>query len=229
MVFRGAGGAVQFSVSDFSSPPHVGTSGSFEVLPGPFVKMQVIVPGETPAGGTETGVSGTPAAQSAGSGFSIQVRAVDEYFNRVPGVSDRAGLSSTDLFAGMPVEAALTNGEALVSVTLYRAGVQTITATNLDNAGIASHTSSGVPVGQCTWSSERSTEDLLTGWFISNRPSEPGCASGFLSFSTGRRSNTGEWKRSAWNGSLVTGSPVTVTAANGSRQNAPRTKKPHAV
>ena len=60
MIFRGAGGAVSFTVSDFSSPPHLGTSGNFVVLPGPYTKLLVRLPGETPQGGTATGLAAYP-------------------------------------------------------------------------------------------------------------------------------------------------------------------------
>jgi hypothetical protein len=146
MTFRGAGGAVSFSVSDFSTPPHTGTSNSFEVLPGPFVGLQVLVDGETPAGGTASGVTGTPDPQNAGSSFNARVRAVDSYWNRVPGVSDLIALSSTDAFAGMATEVSLINGEAVFPVTLYRSGVQTITATDSDNGSINPDTSAGIQV-----------------------------------------------------------------------------------
>jgi hypothetical protein len=146
MVFRGAGGAVSFTVSDFSTPPHTGSSNSFEVLPGPFVALQILADGESPAGGTASGVTGIPDIQNAGTGFSIRVRAVDQYWNRVPGISDRIGLSSSDAFAGMPAEITLVNGESNVPVTLYRAGLQTISGTDLDAGGIADATSSGIIV-----------------------------------------------------------------------------------
>ena len=65
MVFRGAGGAVQFSCADFSTPPHIGTSNSFQVVPDVFTKMQVLLPGQTPAGGTASGVLGSPEPRTA--------------------------------------------------------------------------------------------------------------------------------------------------------------------
>lgn len=146
MVFRGAGGSVAFTCSDFASPPHSGTSASFVVNPGAFVKLQVLAAGQTPQGGTATGSTGNPTQQNAGTPFDLRIRAVDAYWNRVPGITDRVGLVSTDAFAAMPPETTLVNGEILVPVTMYRAGTQTITATDLDNGGIGGHTSAGIPV-----------------------------------------------------------------------------------
>lgn len=146
MVFRGAGGAVSFSCSDYSTPPHTGTSNSFQVLPGPFTGLQVILPGQTPQGGTVSGVSGTPTDQNAGSSWPLTIRAVDDYWNLVPGVNDTVGLSSTDLFAGIPPETTLVNGALTLNATLYRGGYQTITAEDLENPGINPHTSNPVQI-----------------------------------------------------------------------------------
>ncbi|HEX5131681.1 MAG TPA: FlgD immunoglobulin-like domain containing protein [Candidatus Krumholzibacteria bacterium] len=146
MTFRGAGGSVSVTCSDFSSPPHTGTSNSFVVNPGPMARLQVLLPGQTPAGGTATGVSGTPGDQQAGTAFNAIIRAVDQYWNRVPGINDAVDLSSTDEFAGMPAQIALVNGEKIQPVTLYRAGYQRITATHATNGAILPHTSSQVLV-----------------------------------------------------------------------------------
>jgi hypothetical protein len=148
MTFRGAGGSVSVTCSDFSSPPHTGTSNSFVVNPGPMAKLQVLLPGQTPAGGTATGFTGTPTDQQAGTPFNATIRAVDQFWNRVPGINDDVDLSSTDLFAGMPATVTLVNGELIQPVTLYRSGYQRITATHASNGAILPHTSShraGVP------------------------------------------------------------------------------------
>jgi hypothetical protein len=146
ITFRGAGGAVAFTCSDFSSPPHTGTSNNFQVLPGPYTGLQVLLPGQTPQGGTVAGFSGPPDDQNSGTPFTLTVRAVDDYWNRVPGITNRIALSSTDAFADMPPETTLVNGSLTFPVTLFRAGNQTITAADLDDTGIASHTSSSVSV-----------------------------------------------------------------------------------
>jgi len=87
-----------------------------------------------------------PDDQNAGSTFSLTIRAVDEFWNRVPGIDNTIGLSSTDPFAGLPADTALNNGELTFPATLYKAGVQTITATDIDLTGIEEHTSSPVNV-----------------------------------------------------------------------------------
>lgn len=146
LTFRGAGGSVRFTVSDFAAPAHTGTSNSFVVSPGPFAGVQVLLPGESAAGGTATGKTGTPTAQSAGNLFTVTLRAVDAWWNMVPGVSDRIGLGSSDVFAIMPAETTLANGQRLVPVRLHRSGPQRIWATDLDNGGVASDTSAAVTI-----------------------------------------------------------------------------------
>jgi hypothetical protein len=144
VTFKGAGGAVALTAADFSAPPKIGTSNTFVVSPGPFSGLQVILPGEQAMGGTTTGKSGTPTNQTAGNPFTITVRAVDQYWNLVSGVNDRIALSSTDLYAWMPTDTVLVNGQVLIPVRLHKSGSQTITARDSDNVSIQANTSSPV-------------------------------------------------------------------------------------
>lgn len=146
IVFRGAGGAVAFTCSDFSTPPHTGVSNDFQVLPAAYAGLQVLLPGQTPQGGTATGYIGRPMDQNAGSSFNATIRAVDRFWNRVPGITSRIGLNSSDSFADMPSDTTLVNGEIVVPVTVFRAGSQDITVTDLDVAGITPHTSLPVAI-----------------------------------------------------------------------------------
>src|SRR5262249_55716499 len=146
MVFRGAGGAVTFSAFDFSAPPHTGTSNSFVVQPGPFAGLQVLLPGETPQGGTADGKNGTPTGQTAGTAFTLTLRAVVAYWNLVSGVNDRIVLGSSDAFATMPADTSLIGGQLLLPVKLYRTGLQRIWARDSDNVSITPDTSAYVNV-----------------------------------------------------------------------------------
>jgi hypothetical protein len=146
MVFKGAGGAVSFSVADFSAPPHIGASNTFTVDPGPFSGLQVLLPGESPRGGTSDGKEGTPTTQQAGTAFTLTVRAVDSFWNLVSGVGDSIALGSTDLAAGMPARTKLTGGQALIPTTLYRTGPQRIWASDITTPAIRPDTSSAVIV-----------------------------------------------------------------------------------
>jgi hypothetical protein len=146
VVFRGAGGSVAITCSDYSSPPHTGTSNAIQVLPGALAGLQVLLPGQTPQGGTVTGKTGIPDDQNAGASFTLTVRAVDAYWNFKPGVNHRVALSSTDTFAGIPAETTLANGQIVFPARLYRTGLQTITAVDLDDSGVTPNTSSQVRV-----------------------------------------------------------------------------------
>jgi hypothetical protein len=144
VIFKGAGGAVALTCADYSAPPKTGTSNTFVVNPGPFNGLQVLLPGESAAGGTATGKTGTPTNQTAGTPFTITVRAVDQYWNLVSGVNDNIHLVSTDAFAWMPADTTLSNGQCLIQVRLHKSGNQTITASDNDNSSILTDTSSQV-------------------------------------------------------------------------------------
>src|SRR5262245_12838930 len=146
MVFKGAGGAVSFSVADFSAPPHIGSSNSFAVNPGPFTKLQVLLPGESPRGGTADGKEGATTPQQAGTAFTLTVRSVDQFWNLVSGVSDSVALGSSDAAAGIPAHARLTGGQLIIPATLYRTGPQRIWASDLTTPAILPDTSSDVTV-----------------------------------------------------------------------------------
>jgi hypothetical protein len=137
---------VALTAADFSAPPKIGTSNTFVVNPGPFYGLQVILPGESAMGGTTTGKSGTPTNQTAGTLFTVTVRAVDQYWNLVSGVNDRIVLSSTDLYAWMPADTVLVNGQVLIPTRLHKSGYQTITARDSTNGSIQENTSSQVLV-----------------------------------------------------------------------------------
>jgi len=146
VTLMGAGGAVALTCADFSAPPKTGTSNTFVVNPGPFAGLQVILPGETALGGTPAGKTGTPTNQTAGNQFTVTVRAVDQYWNLVPGISDRIVLTSTDAFAWMPDDTVLVNGQVLIPTRLHKSGLQTITARDSTDSNITPNTSSEVLV-----------------------------------------------------------------------------------
>ena len=146
MVFKGAGGSVSFAVADFSAPPHIGSSNSFAVNPGPFTGLQVLLPGESPRGGTSDGKEGNPTPQQAGTAFTLTIRSVDSYWNLVSSVGDSIALGSSDAAAGMPAHTKLSNGQALIPTTLYRTGSQRIWASDLTQPTILPDTSSYVLV-----------------------------------------------------------------------------------
>jgi hypothetical protein len=124
----------------------VGTSPSFVVNPGPYAGLQVLLPGETPLGGTPSGQGGTALGQSAGTPFQVTVRAVDAYWNLVTSISHEIALASSDAFATIPTGTSLSGGQRIVSVTLYSTGGQRIWASDVDDSTAAPDTSSAVTI-----------------------------------------------------------------------------------
>ncbi|HXS81405.1 MAG TPA: Ig-like domain-containing protein [Methylomirabilota bacterium] len=151
LTFKGAGNSARFTCSDFFSPPRVGTSNTFVVSPGPVAGLQILLPGETATSGQADGRSGTPTTQSAGIAFNLTLRAVDAFWNVVPGIADRVAIASSDTFAAMPAETTLANGLVLVPVRLHKSGPQRIWITDLDQS-IAADTSSAVTIVGGTFS-----------------------------------------------------------------------------
>ena len=145
ITFKGAGNNVLFTASDFAAPPHTGASNAFIVNPGPLAGLQVLLPGETASSGEADGRFGTPTVQSAGNAFNLTVRAVDAYWNLVPGINHRVAFASSDSFAIMPADTTLSDGQRLVPVRLHKSGPQRIWVTDLD-APITPDTSSAVTI-----------------------------------------------------------------------------------
>ena len=121
-------------------------SGTIAVGPGPFSRLQVLLPGETAAPGVALGKSGSPAAQAAGAGYSVRVNAADADYNLI-NTNDTVHISSSDPYAGLPADGALSGGTMTFTVTNRTVGSWTVTASDVTNPGIAPDTSSVVAVG----------------------------------------------------------------------------------
>jgi hypothetical protein len=146
LTFKGAGGAVSFTVSDFSAPPHTGTSNNIVVNPGPVSKLMILYPGMIAAGGTSTGWTGAPTDQQAGAQFNMTVRACDEFYNRVTGNTHTIGLTSTDAFAQIPTSVTLVNGESVIPIRMYRSGYQRVTAVDETDSNVDTYTSTQIRI-----------------------------------------------------------------------------------
>ena len=121
------------------------TSSAVAVGVGAFVKLQVLLPGETAAPGTASGKTGTPTAQTAGTGYSVTVNAVDANWNLI-GINDTVAISSSDANASLPANAALSAGSGTFSLTNKTAGSWTVTAADVTQAGITAGTSTSFTV-----------------------------------------------------------------------------------
>src|SRR5439155_820131 len=107
------------------------TSPAITVNVGAFTRLQILVPGETASPGMSTVTTGTPTAQTAGNAFTITVNAVDDTWNLVSTVTDTAGITSSDVNATLPANAALAAGTQTFSVIAKTVGTQTVTASDI--------------------------------------------------------------------------------------------------
>ena len=116
------------------------TSSAITVNPGAFAKLQFLLPGETAAPGTPTGKTGTPTAQTAGTGYTVTVNAVDANWNLVNSndtVADHLQRPQRQSAGQRRARA----GTRTFSVTNKTAGSWTVTATDITQAGITANTS----------------------------------------------------------------------------------------
>ena len=131
LTFKTAGSRA-VTASDMTTPARTAsTSPATTVNPGAFTKLQILVPGETPAPGTASGNTGTPTAQTAGSAFTVTVNAVDAYWNLVNTIGDVVSMTSTDPNAILPSDALLASGTRTFSITLRTAGAETVIASDV--------------------------------------------------------------------------------------------------
>jgi len=128
-----------------ADPSKNGTSDPFTVHPGTFDRVQAIVPGQSPHPGSVSGVAGTPASQSAGQSFVVDVFATDAYWNPVPS-EDVVRLTSSDGAASTPVSGALSNGYRQFTISLGTVGTQTLTVSDQTNGSIQGMTTAGIQV-----------------------------------------------------------------------------------
>jgi hypothetical protein len=125
----------------------------FSLIQRTFTQLLVLLPGQTNAPGTATGITGTPPPVDIQSGTQggapVTVLAVDSRFYPVGGVTDNITLSSTDtggtvLNGANP--AAMVNGVASFNWYFVTPGAQTVTATDNTETSIQPATSQSVQV-----------------------------------------------------------------------------------
>jgi hypothetical protein len=116
----------------------------FRVAKYPFVKLQVLMPGETAAPNTPTGKTGTPDAQAVNLPFNVTVNAVDQYWNVVPS-SDEIAITSSDAAATLPANATLVGGTKTFSVTFGSSSPPNFTVTATDVTDASKTANTGTP------------------------------------------------------------------------------------
>ncbi|MCX6120398.1 MAG: hypothetical protein NTX44_02110 [Ignavibacteriales bacterium] len=134
------------TVTDITTGLAFSSSPALTVVAGTFTKLQILMPGETAAPGTTNGKTGTPTAQSAVTAFNVTVNAVDANWNVIPTATDVVGITSSDLNATLPANAALSSGTHTFSVTLRTAGTSTVTSMDITDGGKTSNTSPSTTV-----------------------------------------------------------------------------------
>ena len=102
-------------------------------LAGPFVQLQVLLPGEAAAPGQPGGKTGTPHAQVTGVPFPVVVRACDADWNTVGSASDVVRLTSTAGNAVLPAPSVLIGGQVTFEVQLPLVGSSRFTAQDQSN------------------------------------------------------------------------------------------------
>lgn len=142
----GSGNITKTGTSTMSGIYSTTNLGTMVVVAGAFAKMQLLVPGETAAPGSGSGKTGTPTAQTSGTAFNVTVNAVDQYWNMVSSVTNTAGITSSDINASLPANAALVAGTQTFSVTLKTGGAKTITVTNITDGTKTADTSPSITV-----------------------------------------------------------------------------------
>jgi len=140
----GSGNAVVAAEVD-GRPSQSGTSNGFVVHPGPFRRLQIVMPGQSPLPGSVSGITGVPATQTAGRSFTVNVYATDEYWNQVPSGHAVRLESSTDP-ADTPVNGTLSAGFRQLSFTFMTVGAQSLTGTDQSDPTITPMTSAGIQV-----------------------------------------------------------------------------------
>ena len=153
LLLNGTAHWLKVAKTDLPSPD----SGFFALLQRQFTQLLVLLPGETNAPGTATGITGTPEelSLSASGGLEpVTVMAVDKNFYPVSGVLDSISLTSTDTgpVGGLSNgNVAMVNGTASFTgsadYSFGDEGTFTITATDETSTNIAPATSSSVTVG----------------------------------------------------------------------------------
>jgi hypothetical protein len=109
------------------------TSADVTVVGGPFSRVLVLAPGESPAPGTETGRTGAAIDQSINYAFTLTVLATDQWWNPVTGPTDVVHITCEDPLAQVPPDQALVNGRAEMPLRLATGGYQQVAVSDVTN------------------------------------------------------------------------------------------------
>ncbi|MBK7671069.1 MAG: hypothetical protein IPJ24_06720 [bacterium] len=107
------------------------TSAALEIIAGPYEKLLLTLPGQSPQPGAPDGRIGSAGDQSITYGFPAVVLATDAWYNPLPGVSDLVSLDCSDPAAVVDGPLAMNAGQATFNVRLGTGGYHLLSASNL--------------------------------------------------------------------------------------------------
>jgi len=136
------------------------TTPAITVAPGPFAKLQLLVPGEIAAPGTATGKTGVPTQQMVGETFSVKVNAVDSNWNKVATATDVISLASSDLSAVLAANSSLVTGTQSLNVIFNTPGSATISASDASDSSKAAAISPAITVAPALYTSATGGEAI---------------------------------------------------------------------
>jgi hypothetical protein len=101
------------------------------------------------AAATKLATTASTATPTAGTSFSVTLKAQDQYGNTDTAYAGRVHFTTSDTSSGvvLPADSSLTAGQGTFSVTLTKAGAQTVTATDTATASITGSVSVTVKPG----------------------------------------------------------------------------------
>jgi hypothetical protein len=122
--------------------------GYFALIHRPAYQLQVLMPGETNAPNTVTGKVGTPTEQSVTGSTTVTINMCDSKWN-VVNSHDTVHLTSTDVAALIPNDAALVSGtlQQVMAFVTQSPPTFTVTASDVSTNNILPNTSSPVTTG----------------------------------------------------------------------------------
>jgi flagellar hook capping protein FlgD/Big-like domain-containing protein len=109
------------------------TSGVVTVVGGPFARVLVLAPGESPAPGTTNGRTGAAIDQSINYAFTLTVLATDRWWNPVTGPTDVVHIACDDPLAQVPPDQAMVDGRADMPLRLATGGFSQVTVSDVTN------------------------------------------------------------------------------------------------
>ncbi|MBI4668501.1 MAG: hypothetical protein HY747_04845, partial [Elusimicrobia bacterium] len=119
----------------------------FQVDPSTAVKLQVLVPGLAGDPGSLGGYAGTASTQTAGAGFNVTVRAVDNFWNLVAGETRKVFVETTDPYDVHPATVSLFDGATVFMTAMVSESTWTLIAKDTFTAGGFISASTKVYVG----------------------------------------------------------------------------------